>query len=83
MQCIEQICNTSILKKGRFSISLVGIGVGNPAFLTKKGERRIREAEILLGAERMIAPYSPRIEKKPYYRAPEIIPYLKSYRMKS
>lgn len=74
---LEQICNTSILKKGRFSISLVGIGVGNPAFLTQKGERRIREAEILLGAERMIAPYSPRIEKKPYYRAPEIIPYLK------
>ena len=34
-------------------------------------------ADILLGAERMIAGFTPRIEKRPYYDKDRIIPYIK------
>ena len=44
--------------------------------MTKEVQQTIETADILLGAERMIADYSARIEKKPYYMAAQILPYL-------
>ena len=40
-------------------------------------KQAIEGAAILLGAERMIADYQPKLEKKPYYMASQILPYLK------
>ena len=51
--------------------------MGNPKSLTVEVKEAIEHADVLLGAERMIAPYEPRIEKKPYYMAKQILPYLK------
>lgn len=58
-------------------IILAGIGMGTEDSLTKEVEEAILDADILLGAERMIARYTPRMEKKPYYLASQILPYLK------
>lgn len=41
--------------KGRPKISLVGIGMGNPDNMTIEAERACREAELLVGAGRMLA----------------------------
>lgn len=56
---------------------LAGIGMGTEDSMTKEVKEAICDADILLGAERMIAGYKPRIEKKPYFLASQILPYIK------
>ena len=73
---LEKICGQVIRRKAGFRITLAGIGMGNPDCLTKEVERAIADADILLGADRMIAGYQPKIEKMPYYTSEQIIPYL-------
>ncbi len=63
-------------KYNRLHIMLAGIGMGNDACMTKAVSDAIESADILLGASRMIEKYSAKIEKKPYYLAEQIIPYL-------
>jgi len=58
-------------------IILAGIGMGTRDSMTKEVEEVIRDADILMGAERMIEEYQPRIEKKPYYLASQILSYMK------
>ena len=60
----------------KLHIMLAGIGMGNDACMTKAVSDAIESADILLGASRMIEKYSAKIEKKPYYLAEQIIPYL-------
>ena len=74
---LENLSGKSIRKEICFEITLAGVGMGNPKSLTGEVKEAIDHADILLGAERMIAPYEPRIEKKPYYMAKQILPYLK------
>ena len=73
---LEMICGQVIKRNAGFQITLAGVGMGNPNCLTREVEKAIAEADILLGADRMIAGYQPRIEKMPYYTAEQIIPYL-------
>ena len=73
---LEMICSQRIKRKAGFQITLVGVGMGSSNCLTKEVEKAIEEADILLGADRMIAGYQPKIEKKPYYTAEQIVPYL-------
>lgn len=84
---LEKICQQKIQIKNEMEITLAGIGMGNRESLTKEVSRKIEEADILLGAERMLKTYRPRIEKKPFYLAKQIIPYLhemqKKYPMES
>ena len=80
---LEQICHTKICRKGPMDIVLAGIGMGNARSMTLEVYEAIKGADILLGAERMIAPYSPHIEKRPYYLAKQIIPYLKEIQEKN
>lgn len=63
-------------KYNKLHIMLAGIGMGNDACMTKAVSDAIERADILLGASRMIEKYSAKIEKKPYYLAEQIIPYL-------
>ena len=74
---LEKLTGKPIRKEICFEITLAGVGMGNPKSLTGEVKEAIDHADILLGAERMIAPYAPRIEKKPYYMAKQILPYLK------
>lgn len=76
-ELLSNICNKKIASQNKLNITLAGVGMGSQASLTKEVEQTIKEADIILGAKRMIDTYEPRLEKKPYYMAGDIIPYLK------
>ena len=73
---LEKFYQISLPVKKQLDITLVGVGMGAKNCLTKEAARAIDEADILLGAQRLIAPYHAS-EKYPYYRAEQIIPYLR------
>lgn len=50
--------------------------MGSLGSLTREVYEAIEEADILLGASRMLLSFQFKKEKRPYYRAEEIIPYL-------
>lgn len=75
---LETLCSVKICRKHTLAITLAGIGMGNHDCMTNAVEEAIRTADVLLGAERMIRPYTPKIDKKPYYKAEQILPYLES-----
>ena len=79
---LEKICQQKIQVKSEMEITLAGIGMGNKNNLTKEVSEKIEEADILLGAERMLEPYKARMEKRPFYLAKQIIPYLQEIQMK-
>ncbi|MBD5550428.1 MAG: precorrin-6A reductase [Lachnospiraceae bacterium] len=62
--------------KRNMEITLAGIGMGHAGCLTKDVERAIGEADILLGAERMLETACSKAEKHPFYQAEQIIPCL-------
>lgn len=62
--------------KENMEIILAGIGMGHVNCLTKEVERVISEADILLGADRMLNTVCSKAEKHPFYQAEQIIPYL-------
>lgn len=76
-ELLGNICHKKIIPQNKLNITLAGVGMGSHASLTKEVEHAIKEADIILGAKRMIDIYEPRLEKKPYYMAGDIIPYLK------
>lgn len=76
-QELEAICGQKIRQNNRLEIILAGVGMGSRGSLTREVCDAADRADILLGAERMIAEYQARIEKKPFYTASQIIPYLK------
>lgn len=78
---LEEICEVKLQQSTPMEILLAGIGMGNKATLTREVEEAIGQADILLGAERMLEPYEPKIEKRPYYLAKQIVPYLKEVQM--
>ena len=63
-------------------IILAGAGMGDKNSLTGEAARAIERADILLGSERLLEAYASRAEKRAYYRAEEIIPYLKEVQEK-
>lgn len=73
---LEKLCGQKIQIKSEMEIILAGIGMGDRSSLTREVRLKIDEADILLGAERMLKPYTPRLEKQPFYLAKQIIPYL-------
>lgn len=76
-ELLGNICHKKIFPQNKLNITLAGVGMGSQTSLTKEVEHAIKEADIILGAKRMIDIYVPRLEKKPYYMAGDIIPYLK------
>ncbi len=82
-QKLGAICGQKIKQTNGFEIILAGIGMGNKDSLTREVYQAIENADILLGAERMIAAYQPRLEKKPFFTAGQIIPYLKEIQEKN
>lgn len=73
---LERLCGKKLTKAEPFEIILAGIGMGNENGMTKEVEQAVRDADILFGAERMLAHFSFKPKKYPYYRAQEIIPFL-------
>lgn len=73
---LEQLCDCKLSGQGSMEICLAGIGMGSKDGQTQEVQHAIETADILLGAERMIERYSAKIEKRPYYMAEQILPYL-------
>lgn len=63
-------------RKKKFYITLAGVGMGSSATMTKETTDAIKEADVLFGAERMVAPYEAKLGKKAYYKAEQIVSYL-------
>lgn len=93
--CFEQVCreidalyrkSNRVLQKTKeakgFEIVLAGTGMGDEGNLTKEVYEEISQADFLLGADRMIQKYGAHIEKKPFYQASKIIPYLEKQQEK-
>lgn len=74
---LEEICGKSLKKSGFMWITLGGIGMGNQKNLTREVKESIEKADILLGAERVIASWKRCPGRKPFYQAEQILPYLK------
>lgn len=76
---LEEICGKRILiKESRMEIVLAGIGMGHMDGLTKEVEKAVNEADILLGAERMLVQIASGAEKHPFYRAEQVLPFLRT-----
>ncbi|MGN0349306.1 MAG: precorrin-6A reductase [Roseburia sp.] len=73
---LEKICCRKIQIKCEMEITLAGVGMGGRNSLTKEVLEEIEQADILLGAKRILEPYTPKLEKKNFYLAEQIIPYL-------
>jgi precorrin-6Y C5,15-methyltransferase (decarboxylating) len=80
---LEKICGNTPQHSFEMRITLAGVGMGNKGSMTNEVQEKINEADIILGAERLIEPFHPRLEKKPFYMASEIIPYLKGLHVNS
>lgn len=74
---LEKICGKKFSTKTPMEITLAGVGMGHNNCLTKEVEKAIGEADILLGAERLLADSHFESEKHPFYLAEQIIPYLR------
>ena len=74
---LEVICGRPIAIGNKMEITLAGVGMGSERTMTREVWEKIAEADILLGADRIVKQYTPRLEKKPFYLAKHIIPYLK------
>lgn len=79
---LGDICGCKIKRSSKLEIILAGVGMGSKDNLTREVFNAIENADILLGAKRLIEGYWPRFEKKPFYRADQIIPYLKEIQEK-
>lgn len=73
---LEAICGRKISLPKSMEIVLAGVGMGTDGGMTQEVRSAVEQADYLLGAERMIRDFTPRVEKKPYYMAKQIIPYL-------
>ncbi|MCR5208764.1 MAG: precorrin-6A reductase [Lachnospiraceae bacterium] len=65
------------VKDCRGHISLIGAGPYEKDLLTIKAGKMIEEADYIIGAESIIAPFKARIGKKAAYLPGDIIPYIK------
>ena len=74
---LEKLCGQKIWHDNSFEITLAGAGMGSADNLTKEVRDAVEAADILLGAERMVAPFRAKLEKRPFYQGKQIIPYLK------
>lgn len=73
---LTPFCGKKLMEKGSLWITLAGIGMGSEGGMTEEVKEAVARADILLGAERLIEPFRPKVEKKPFYLAKDIIPYL-------
>ena len=80
---LEHLAGKEIVRNSGLEIILAGIGMGQASGMTKEVQRAIEEADVLIGAERMISGYEGKLEKKAYYKAEQILPYLEELQKKN
>ncbi len=75
---IGKITGTEINLKKSVNISLAGIGPGGKQAFTHEVTEVVNNADILMGADRMLENIRHSAKAYPYYRASEIIPFIES-----
>ena len=79
IQEIERLTGKHIRRK-QMQVSLVGIGMGNTKLITEEAAERIKGADLLFGAKRLLdavpAQWNVAAERLPYYLAKDILPCL-------
>lgn len=75
---LETLYGTALPKTEPLEITLAGIGMGNEDGLTREVRQAVQKADLVFGAERMLAAFPCISEKYPFYRADELIPYLRN-----
>lgn len=79
---LEKLLGRTLRADSRLQIILAGVGMGHKNSLTREVQTAIEEADILLGAERMLRPYSQGMETHVMYQAEQILPYLREVQEK-
>ncbi len=79
---LEILCGRNVIQNTGLEIILAGVGMGNKNSLTREVYQAINSADILFGAQRTLTGYQPGLGKQPFYKAEQIIPYLKEMREK-
>lgn len=77
--CLEigRIAGKNIDFKKKINIKLAGIGPGDNGAITREVQSALNSSDIYMGAERMLENIRHNAEKYPYYKAAEIIPFIK------
>lgn len=73
---LQEKTGKALYANKKLQISLVGLGMGQEAFLTIAGQEAIEEADYLFGASRLLEGLQAKKEKYPYYLAKDIQPVL-------
>jgi len=73
---LGDILSTDLRETVTVTVSLVGAGPGDEAFLTEEGRKAIDEADVLFGAKRLVEPYEEGKTVYPYYKGEDIMPRL-------
>lgn len=73
---LEKLCGRKIFCEGCFQIVLAGVGMGSKKGMTGEVREAIEEADVLLGAERILQHALPGTAVYPFYRAKEVVPCL-------
>ena len=77
----KQIKNESPKDLCKLEVTLAGIGMDGDRTLTKEVREAINQADYLFGAPRMIAPFTAKVTKMPFYLEQDILPFLKQIRV--
>ncbi len=75
---IGKITGTYVNLKNKINISLAGIGPGAKSVFTREVTDAVNNADILMGADRMLENFRHSAKVYPYYRASEIVPFIES-----
>lgn len=85
---LGEICGQTLKDRPFLWITLAGFGMGDRKSLTRETAQAIEEADILLGAKRILDSCDQNMDKKPFaekipfYQAERIIPYLRQVQQK-
>ncbi|SHK45682.1 precorrin-6Y C5,15-methyltransferase (decarboxylating) [Anaerocolumna jejuensis DSM 15929] len=74
---LEKLTGKALLEEEKMQISFIGMGMGSLKLLTREAEEKLKEADFIIGARRLLEGIPWQKEKIPYYLAQDIIPYLK------
>lgn len=76
-RALEKICGRRIGRPGRMEITLAGAGMGEEGCLTVEAKKAVAEADLLLGAERLLGGISSNAEKYAFYKADQVLACLR------
>lgn len=75
-ETVEKKLNLSINRQNKINLFLIGVGMGHRKNMTLEAAEKIKNADLIFGAERLISGIETNAKKLPYYLSKDIIPVL-------